>query len=60
MLTHLDVNPDQLETMFNDRSYVFSPWFRLFAQFQWLSRWWNALDDLNSVKTNLTKIHQLN
>jgi len=55
------VNPDQLEAMLSDRSYAFSPWFRLFAQFQWLSRWWHALDDLNSVKTNLTtKIHQLN
>jgi isopentenyl-diphosphate delta-isomerase len=37
------VTADELQTMLNDPTLLFSPWFRLIVQ-KWLLTWWSDLD----------------
>ncbi|KAI1721884.1 NUDIX domain-containing protein [Ditylenchus destructor] len=54
------VDQSTLECMMQDsKTHKFSPWFNLFANFDWLKLWWNNLHDLEKLK-DLKTIHRLN
>uniref|UniRef100_A0A914HHE8 isopentenyl-diphosphate Delta-isomerase n=1 Tax=Globodera rostochiensis TaxID=31243 RepID=A0A914HHE8_GLORO len=53
------VTQQQLEHMFAEQSFQFSPWFTLFYSFQWLNLWWNNTRTLEAFK-DPKNIHRLN
>ncbi|CAD5218189.1 unnamed protein product [Bursaphelenchus okinawaensis] len=53
----MSVDPHKLRDMIQTKR--FSPWFALFNQFNWLSSWWNNLDDLSKL-SDMKTIHRLN
>ncbi|CAI5759521.1 unnamed protein product [Candida verbasci] len=50
------VTANELREMFNDKSLVFTPWFKLICQ-TFLFKWWDDLDNLDQFKDE--EIHRL-
>ncbi|KAG7662752.1 IDI1 [[Candida] subhashii] len=50
------VDADALKEMFEDKSLVFTPWFKLICQ-TFLFKWWNNLDNLQQFQDE--EIHRL-
>ncbi|KAL3074955.1 hypothetical protein niasHS_014400 [Heterodera schachtii] len=53
------VTQAELDNMFAENCFNFSPWFTLFYSFRWLNLWWNNATALDAYK-DMDKIHQLN